>query len=361
MTIAVHGSYFGYNFGDTLLCQIFCEMVKEARPEEEIVLPRANRLNTQLIGADKRGLVEFMRARALIFTGGGYFGEPSEASIAWSARAAARHLVVAELARKRNMPVALFGVGVGPISNDILRERIRRLFDSAHTVVVRDVESQDYLHKIGVSRSIAIHRDAAIGYDDAKHSREGGPRRVLVHGNAQPSDREYSVLREAINWLASHPDVEVVLASDGLPRRKAILWPDRLQSEFPHLNMPYVPYSGNPADLLKLIDGVDFVLTTKLHVGIVSLSKGKYVVSVPTHHKTKRLYRQIDLAEHCLPLDSFDPQWLRNHFDQWRSGAKPDLTTISRLAAANPYPELIASFLRDAEIVNAERGAGAAR
>ena len=53
-----------------------------------------------------------------------------------------------------------------------------------------------------------------------------------------------------------------------------------------------------------MLQEFDLVITTKLHVGIVSWVLGTPVCSIAAHSKTIRFYRQIRRDQFCVPIAS---------------------------------------------------------
>ena len=79
--ISLHGSYFYNNYGDTLLVNLFASWIKEALPDSEINLPIANRRKIWEMPGEKSGIINLCKSHALVFCGGGYFGELARASV----------------------------------------------------------------------------------------------------------------------------------------------------------------------------------------------------------------------------------------------------------------------------------------
>ena len=74
-----------------------------------------------------------------------------------------------------------------------------------------------------------------------------------------------------------------------------------------NINTPYANTVGykysTSHDLVSLLNECDLVITTKLHVGILSASLGKSVLAFPTHReKVERYYKQIGESGRCLSL-----------------------------------------------------------
>lgn len=347
MTLALHGSYYGYNFGDTLLCRIFCDWTRAAAPDRRVVLPLANARNTALIGADGHGPVSALAARRLMFVGGGYFSEAATRPAAWSRRAYLRHVGLGEAAAALGRPYGVFGVGAGPIRTPWLARRVARLCEGAQCLIVRDPESADFLHSVGVTREIQVWADAALSTPFVPDAvRADRPPTLMVHISAQPSASEIAVATAAVRWGLAQKDVQLVLADDGLARRRRSVWAAQILANAPNEpRLRHVPYDGDPSHMLDLIRSVDAVVTTKLHMGIVSLTQRRHVVSFPAHSKTVRFYRQVGLSGQCVPIADFEEARLSGRLNAWRAGEALDMGQFDRLRSAYDYEGALRRFV----------------
>ena len=344
--VAVHGSYFGYNFGDTLLCALFCNWVRQSLGDVHVVLPLASRRNRALIGADSRGILAFLLSSELVLCGGGYFGDSGSPSLKWSVRNYFRHFLIAELAILLNKKVYILGTGVGPISSPFLRKRLRRIADAAQCIVVRDQEASRFLKEIGVSIEPIVDMDAALYLtteffeetapatvsDDSANVRSSplGATKLAIHLSDYGAEDWSAMADVIVRFCATHKDVRPVLITDSKTRTGKAAAQDkasrRLEQLLPAPACFY--YGGDPRELCRLLDEVDLIVTNKLHVGIVSTVLGKDVISLPQHVKTPRFYRQIGMSEVCVTQDR--PKGLDDLLRIWAGGNFPRFETSSR-------------------------------
>jgi len=143
---------------------------------------------------------------------------------------------------------------------------------------------------------------------------------VGVHVTDKYSGKEFECIVLALcEFAKTHPNVFFLLLSDGKSRRGRELKQDvdagYIASKLPKGRAIKVPYRGH-WEFVSLLDRLDMIFTSKLHVGIVSSTLGKNVVAVPYHSKTVRFYNQIGNGDRCL-----------NH----------DVTAASVLALLNKY------------------------
>lgn len=357
MRVLLHGSYFGFNFGDTLLCRLFADWMHEA-DAEQISLPLANERNRSLIGAQSRGLLTVPGAKGLVLCGGGYFSEPRASDLKWTVRAYTRHILMINWAR-RNMPYAILGVGVGPISSAKMRRDVAAIFESAAIVVVRDPESAQSLYDWGVRREIGVEVDAVVtasadelmarartppAIDEAR-AKYGGV--AAVHVTAHPSRSELAAAQASVAWLLENTEMAVVLANDSVPRIAGSEWSHHIKIPEKHRNrIVRHTYSGEPGDLAGVLDEVDIAITTKLHVGIVRCSRHKPVISVPSHSKTPRFYRQMGMQDWCIQTsdDTWQPR-LEALLADWNDGRRPDWSQFEATRAQGTYRRHVGNFV----------------
>ena len=335
--VALHGSYFGYNFGDTLLCALFCHWLR-TYSDIEVTLPLASRRNLKLIGADRRGLLRFLACSDLIFCGGGYFGDSGRKNLKWTVRNYLRHFVLAELAVLLRKDVYILGTGAGPLSSGFLRSRLKRLMAYAKCVIVRDQESKDFLTTLGVTRPIVVDVDAVMYLDrkflppssaESGHLRREAKKILAVHLTSFDAPH-WEKMADAIAAFVAGSNVEILLITDSQSRTRKLTLQDKASSKLKELipSATQISYSGNPTDLCELIDSVDLVVTNKLHVGIVGVVLGKQVISLPQHVKTPRFYRQLGLSDICVVENQ--PERLEELLTNWQKEILPRAVLAQR-------------------------------
>lgn len=318
MLVALHGSYYGNNFGDLLLLKIFekwikshvnCEVVYPMLPKSEEVLFRKHFPNAEI------GLSQYRSWKALICAGGGSFGEPPRNTGKtwggdWDKNFFKRHVPPLELCLWSNIPYAIMGVEAGPLSCAWTHYEIKRLFKSALALSVRNDESQKCVQeRFKLNKTFLTAPDAALAVsnDDIPpialekvHSllKPYGDSVFLgIHKPSRFLDRkpEAEAMRNGLlKALRDEPEVIPVIFSDSGDASKSTECKDLSELIFDKLHRQSVVLPFQDIwETLALISKLSGVLTTKLHVGIVSYALGVYCESFATHQKTPRFYRQI--------------------------------------------------------------------
>ncbi len=312
-SVSLHGSYFGRNYGDMLLMAIFLRWIKSLKTNLQVTLPIAPIYIKELLKSDSSGIHSFMTSNGLVYGGGGYFGEPPYISSYWGIRNFLRHIPIGLLAQLLKKPIAVIGVGAGPISNTVFRRAVFQLLNKAQVIAVRDEESLRFLVEYGGDPAkILVTSDAALSLTlkdipDIAHQRASTilknlsqPIKIVVHVQLlqRYNSAKSQLLQEIVNWAQKNSNVGILWIQDGFPSDfQALL---NLQSLLPSQSIS-VPYTGY-WELSALLGQVDMVITTKLHVGIVASALNTVTLAFPFHTKVPRFYKQIGCPERCIPI-----------------------------------------------------------
>ncbi|ACK67831.1 conserved hypothetical protein [Rippkaea orientalis PCC 8801] len=325
--ISLHGAYFGDNFGDLLLLEIFKNWVTENN-DCEVVLPMTGVVQ-KLPKENLRkhfphiamGLKSFQEWQSVVYFGGGYFGEPDWARGQkfklhwWNRRFIKTHILPAELSIWKDIPYGIFGVEVGPISNILLRTELKRILNRAKFLSVRNVESKQYIENdLGINRDIVVAPDAAltINKEDIPYQsiedidqflkpyRDNILLGIHAPGNFLGNTAQSQRMREGlITVLKSYSDVMPVVFSDNTLNRSVTCEElANLIKSTTGKECLSLPFQGI-WETVALISRLSALLTTKLHVGIVAYALQVYCESFATHQKTPKFYRVIDCSERC--------------------------------------------------------------
>ena len=97
------------------------------------------------------------------------------------------------------------------------------------------------------------------------------------------------------------------------------------------MNINIVPFQ-NWSVMVETIAKSSLIITSKLHVGIVSIAQGGKVISIPAHEKTFRLYKQLGLSDFCIQKGSLNETQL--------------ISTIRKLEYFSPHRATIRDGIR---------------
>jgi polysaccharide pyruvyl transferase WcaK-like protein len=308
-TIAIHASYFGDNFGDSLFIIEYVNYLKEiGYLDSQILLPFAGkRIRSYVTVSEVKGFEALLRCDSMAFVGGGYFGERPTQKIVWHIRLWVRHLLIGLFCILFNKKYAFFGVGAGPLNNFITRFFVKKIINASSFFAARDDISLSFLESIGVHKNKLISTsDALISYPKKKYSTNKSlTKNILIHIPVLKNKKKQ--VNEILTYLKNEIkyDYKIFISSDFYkPSFKNI---SEVVANELFENVEIVPYES-PEKLIKLLSYCDLIITNKLHVGILSITQGKFVISAYHHLKTPRFYDQINHGELCFPFDNFNSE-----------------------------------------------------
>lgn len=308
--IALCGATSGSNFGDMLFALMFVEYLEKSFSDIEAFFVSASKFASEQVGLPTRGLLDTLKADALVYISGGYFGETPKESTIRAVRRFFRYYFLGLVMRALGKPVAIIGVGSGVLNRWFLRLPVVAICNGASAIAVREIQSKEFLKNYGVISDIAVTSDSAqcissaffsgIYKADQNSIESSGRKIVLVHYTRMSFSYNYPdlILAALQKTLFLDDSYTFVLCHDGD-------WIDSelndLAAQFPEGRTRTHKYKG-PVDLLQMINRSNIVITPKLHVGIIGCTFGKVLLSFPYHPKVQRYYQQIGFADHCAPL-----------------------------------------------------------
>lgn len=406
-TVLVTGYYGFGNTGDEAILSALVEGLRQRVPSARLLVTSGDPGQTRqrygveaLPWRDPLSLSEGVRRSDLVVIGGGglfqdYGGieagtllTPRHGGVTFYAGPA----ILAALAYK---PVALYGLGFGPLSSPEARRIVRAVAGAATRLSVRDAASRALLGQIGVAEStISVTADPAFLLA-CEHVR---PEDILIGMGLEPKApivgvalRPWSRGAEPAAWepaVAAALDRFVERTGGTLlfvPFEKSP-WTDdddfalasRLRRRLSHPDRAAV-LSGllAPRDTASLLAGCDLVLGMRFHAAVFALTGGTPPVAIAYDPKVEALMTRAGLSDFVEPVDGLSAASLaarleRAHAERDRllpvisaaaSGerqlAANDLEALARLiedppAAPSPAPGMLALF-DDALSANLQR------
>lgn len=305
-TVSLHGSYFRNNFGDILLMKIFTQWIREYSPDVTVNYPllKKNRIIDTPDGTTF-GLRNLLRSDALVFFGGGYFGENPTHKHRWSIRNFHRHAIVALLAIVFHIPYAVMGVEFGPLSVAWFRKIVVFIAKHADCLLVRNEESLHFLKEHGI-KNARLSCDAVLSISDfVKPERDSlHPDKILLHINRHNS-QAIALIKAIIVVLKEHNVNRVGLIEDEPGQLSHHIGTIAGLFEKANIGIDKYEYEGTHK-VVEMINRSDMVFTTKLHVGITGIALNKKVFAAYVHPKTFRFHKQVNNQGNCVPLQEVD-------------------------------------------------------
>jgi polysaccharide pyruvyl transferase WcaK-like protein len=262
----------------------------------------------------KHGIINLLRSKCLIYCGGGYFGEQPKHKVKWSIRNFCRHIVIGIIAVSRNIPIAIIGVEFGPLSISWFRKWVVWLAKRAQVVVVRNDDSKKFLEHNGVY-NVAESVDAVLTIMPPNNHKNNND--VLIHiPNIRYAPEQYMTFTKVLIKALSCKGIKNVTFIEDTCGQYLTGY-ESLFSLFDNANIRHsvLSYSGTES-LVERISDADYVISTKLHVGITGAAMNKNVLAIYNHPKTQRFHKQIGNDANCLPMSASEAEMENaiNHF-----------------------------------------------
>lgn len=311
-TVALAGYNLSPNYGDELMFALTAHLlprnssIRIVSPSNSFMKNMASPSSSPRFEAVDESLSEDIDL--LLFIGGGYFGLTKVTEPLWQLKYEhQRYVRIAAAAVGKGIPYHIVGPEVGPLLWPILSKAWRPIFDRARSISVRNAPSakctKQHFGKdacvigdivLGLTESWFNSLDYKPIFDLSKSGRWAG---VHLTQKIIASNYLSNVFKkELCSSLIKSEFTQIVLFYDqpiDLDLSAALEIKDVLVSAGKTVQI--VRYS-NIVELTNLLRQIDVVFTTKLHVGVVSLSFGNYAVSFGTHPKIKRFYDEVGLS-----------------------------------------------------------------
>lgn len=301
-SIAMVGALWTRNFGDVLLADLFRKKVESLG--WGAVYPTIDKGVAQDLGVQQGGTKSILKSKKCLFFGGGYLSEPPQRKVKWALSRYARIFIYADICRLLRIKYYIVGVGAGPCRTPVSRFIFKRFCENAEKIVVRDEYSRETLINIGVKSDIEVSCDYALTLSRRSSGRRGPTKKVALHLTSNQPALNSNIIShfernegEDVWFIEDHPgEYEKVKSSN--PNLISLVG-DRV-----------VRYSSH-FSFIEDLDSFEFIVTSKLHVGIVAATLGKKICSFPYHEKVIRFYEDMNRPELCF--SSFSDRSVSEH------------------------------------------------
>ncbi|MGM0302689.1 hypothetical protein IGI66_002311 [Enterococcus sp. AZ048] len=338
--VIIHGATWTDNFGDTLFFEVFGDKIRNLG-YEPVLVNADNNLVKQLsfeINNYKNLKKALRESSAIVYVGGGYFGEAPNISqvrrILWSLKLYIKCYRLGIVSLKMKKSMIIVGVGAGPVSINIMKRTISKICNASVEVIVRDTESQEFLSLIGVNnKKLLTTADTLVAIDSFFPKKDLRKKVILVHLQDIPdnSKKVHLIVEQLDKFIIKFPNYSVVGIGDQVGNSGQDAWLEYCSVHFGTKSIEYT----NPKALIRNLSENEITITEKLHVGIISASYNNSVYSLPKHDKTKRFYKQIGHSERVISDDELFSGEL-----------------LSKMLKYKSTPVKVPSFIKDKAIMN---------
>ncbi|MBO5363979.1 MAG: polysaccharide pyruvyl transferase CsaB [Clostridia bacterium] len=370
--VMISGYYGFHNSGDDSILKAMVESFRIARPGIRILALSNDPAETKAVYGidaihrfDLFRIVKNLRKTRLLLSGGGSLIQDvtSDKSLAY-------YLSIIWLSKKLGARVMLYANGIGPIRHEKNHKPIRHVLNRVDLITLREPSSLEELRRFGVTEpEIRITADPAFTLTAATPERGA----ELLKQAGIPKGRRYCVI-SLRPWRNSDPNLEKIVAEAADYIRikyemEVLFVPMQNTRDLPiaEKTAALMKYPGallrskpNPAELLALVGGAEFVIGMRLHTLIYAARMGTPVIGLtydPKVDSTMDYLNQhyVESAKRLNPLTlrRYIDEIIRNHDRLCR-----DLSEASErsLRKAEENVALALSLLDRAPVLPEERG-----
>ncbi|WP_437281166.1 polysaccharide pyruvyl transferase family protein [Sorangium sp. So ce375] len=325
--IGISGSYGGMNLGDEAILDGIVTQLRESIPAEITVFslcPEDTRMRHRVERVvPVRNLTrvestaEIERLDLFVLGGGGILYD----------RDAPVYLREALIAEERGIPVVVYAVSAGPLSDPSAKQAVRAALNAADIVTVRDKQGHRLLEDVGVTREIHLTADPALllreeqlpaeairaeGVEFERHLvgfsvREPGPAAPDID-----PDEYYGLLANAADFVVERLDADVVFVSmerTDVQHSHAVVAHMKNAERAEVLRRRYTPQQ-----ILGLVGHLEFVVGMRLHFLIFSALREIPFVALPYASKVAGFIEDLEME--TPPLGSISSGQLIARLDR---------------------------------------------
>lgn len=351
INVLIHGAtnWGSSNFGDVIYADQVARFVLDRLNVASVQMAEPSDFVAKVAPYATSNGLTVSNSDALVYIPGGYFGEGHAAGLLDNSIHFLRFFPVGLRAAMRKTPIAIIGVGAGPIRSSLLKTPIRIICSHAETIVVRDTESRLALERLGVSNVIesfdpilSINLESCRKQNEQfRKLRRGNPDKKTLFVHFNHSELATHVFGDAAaSFLKTHPDYMIVTSFDQQFKN-----PEERMARF----FDYVPDAiaidySNPYELIDVLKECNLVLTCKLHVGVVAAMYQKSVICAAEHpEKSQRFYDAIGEHERCVSLYESGASKVKELLDRYEGA--PTVIPGELYKKASLSWEMLGSFL----------------
>lgn len=316
-TIFLLGAYGQNNLGDDALLEVFLEQLNDAHLIVNSAQPRRTqrRYGVEAV-ATYSSWPRLRRPRALwrsdaIVFGGGSLLKEIEGGLVARLLYFVRIFLLLLFGKLFGRPTAMLGVGIGPLDRPLYRWLSRHAANLTDLICVRDTDSRDLLHAIGVRRPIRVTADPVFtlggerpASNSAISSEEDRPTVVVVPRYSLREEQVVALAAACDHMVETHGALVrfVVFQTgyracfDDAAAARAVLGHMR-HAEAAELRIPETPSAA-----LELIGQASLLLSSRLHGLIFATIRGVAAVALDYETKVRSFMREIGQEDASVSL-----------------------------------------------------------
>lgn len=236
-----------------------------------------------------------------------------------------------EIARALGKPIYLWTQSMGPFQSARSSATIKRLDGRIAAAFFRDARSMNAWRDINrLPEDFAVVPDVAFAMHHSRGprgARKDGKTRVAISvrewskggvdsESFSATDYELHMRQMASTLLNQGREVIALSTCQGL-ERYAIDDSKYARRVFSGLPVNIDASHRTPEQLLAELSKVDLVITTRMHLAILSLMAGTPTIAIGYEFKTMELFRGFDLGRNAIEIENINDPWIRDCLDRF--------------------------------------------
>jgi len=315
--IVISGFYGFHNIGDEAILRTLTAEIKEMHPDTQITVlsnhPEETTMKFKVKAIDRSNALKVFwtvfRSQVLISGGGSLLQDVT------SARSIHYYLSIIKAGILFRKKVVLLSHGIGPLTRESNKKRVRKALNKVDAITVRDYQSAALLREIGVDMSkVSITTDPvmAMPMSDASVGEN-----ILKKLGSFPVNRKKIAIavRQKDFRDAAHLDLLVTLTRQLAETYEVYYLPFYYKNDT-KICSDLAPYVGKHVhfvtekyqsqDFMSLVQNMDLLIGARLHSLIFSLVAEVPFIGISYDPKIENFLDTIERAPVCS-ISDFDP------------------------------------------------------
>ncbi len=333
MKIVICGNYGANNLGDEMILEGLLTSLKEINKDFDVTVLSGNPAQTKekyKVNSEEKfpsGIKSFIKSLFkktntkkvvqecdyFILGGGGLFGNLSfKANLIWGIQALRAYFM--------GKKVIMYGQSIGEIKCGISKWLIKRIFNKAYLIVVRDQKSKERLKLLGITKKIYLLPDLAFNLNPILKPKNEKKEIIIALRQIAGINKEFKEgVAKFIDWLIEEEkwDVKMIDFQES-PSKDA---DSQLHNEILGLtrnkNKIIHPVEiKNTKDLFDVFASSNFVLGMRFHSIISAIITKTPFIAINYAEKVKDLINDIKLNEYLISPEDITFEALKALFQE---------------------------------------------
>lgn len=221
------------------------------------------------------------------------------------------------MAKNAKVPYIVYGCGAGPLDTVTGRLMIRLMCKHAENVSVRDPESKELLHQIGIKKEISVIGDPAFTLYKPKERHASSPKEVAVSavpiynanywpsGDVEKYEKYVNSMAISLDLLIEKQDVNVTFFATKYPQDVDVTVDIQKMMKNKE-RTTIIDKNLKPKKLVDEISRFDLVIGTRLHSLIMATNSETPIIAISYHPKVTNFMKLIDAEDRCFSVDEIE-------------------------------------------------------